>query len=769
METNISTITRNLAANPIPIRNMGRSAYGMYVSYHASVVQSTTDWTKKYCEETGTANGMDTRHDLPYDHIVHVIIVPNYKEDMETLCETLDILASHSRAMTQYKICMAMEESEQGAAEKGQTLMKMYINSFFDITYTIHPVGRPGEIRGKSSNVAWAACEMARRGGNYHEHEIVTVMDADSAFAEDYFAAVTYHYAIASPAQRRIMMFAPCTVFDRNSNHVPVFVRVTDMFWSIGVMSNLYSSSPVKIPCSAYSVSMDLCIAVNFWDPGPEAIGEDLHMYLKCFFCTEGNLIVKSIFSPASQCNVEGDGGNDWAGFRKGLSARYVQAKRHLWGSLDTGYSLRRALLGILAPGFEKTIELRNLKADKIGKGDNEKNSFDFVTLCVLFHRLLEAHILMGHMFLLILTAWIILPVKSSLSYGLAASIYSYISSETVHPYVEWAINTSFWVRMACVIPNLIMIYYYELYHSWVGFERWALQSSPEHREIGIKVLTENNATIKASHVDMKVQHLGRRAVLSSYRVFPKNLIDWLTIPAAGFMFYVAPQIDAQISQLWTDRLDYKVAAKPQLNRPSPPSPPAATVIPLAAKPVSHKIGPAAPLMPAEKVQLPLQEGFMNMDMDIIIEPSKKRVGAAAAHGGLRGVAGVPLPGVGVVGAVGVVEELNAASVGVNVPSPAIPRSWSSDGMIFGAYPIGAMTLMMQAAAVAGKDVVTTPAAAQQTNGHIRQTYHGDVEADRRSESSGSSSSSRGDEGFFEESEMDGVAWRGLQQVQNEA
>jgi hypothetical protein len=44
---------------------------------------------------------------------------------------------------------------------------------------------------------------------------VLTVMDADTCFAEDYFASVTYHYTVASPEQRKVMMFAPCTVFDR--------------------------------------------------------------------------------------------------------------------------------------------------------------------------------------------------------------------------------------------------------------------------------------------------------------------------------------------------------------------------------------------------------------------------------------------------------------------------------------------------------------------------------------------------------------------------
>jgi len=84
--------------------NNSRSAYGVYVGYHGAREHSTTDWLLKYMETSGAVNGDDSRFDLPYDRVMHVIIIPNYKEDMDTLCETLDILASHSRAITQYKV-----------------------------------------------------------------------------------------------------------------------------------------------------------------------------------------------------------------------------------------------------------------------------------------------------------------------------------------------------------------------------------------------------------------------------------------------------------------------------------------------------------------------------------------------------------------------------------------------------------------------------------------------------------------------------------------
>ncbi|KAJ3043586.1 hypothetical protein HDV00_004687 [Rhizophlyctis rosea] len=589
--------------------NNCRSAYGMYVCYNNAKMYSVTDWLQKYCDETGTVDGNDTRHDLPYEHVTHIIILPNYKEDIDTLRETLDVLASHTRAVTQYRVCLAMEETEKGCEEKAQGLMNLYAESFYEITYTVHPAGRPGEIRGKSSNVAWASSQMALRTGGYggrHEHEILTVMDADTCFAEDYFTAATYHYTVASPEQRKIMMFAPSTVFDRNSNNVPVFVRVTDMFWSIGVISNLYPSSSVKIPCSAYSVSMELAMAVNFWDAGPEAIGEDMHMYLKCFFATEGRVIVKSIFSPASQCNVEGSG-TGFNGYVSYMRARYTQAKRHMWGSLDSGFVMRNLIESVLGVGTKPAIQLKNAGVGKLGKEEREPTwNFRLGTVATLLHRVLESHILMGHLFTLIITSALILPVRSSFSYALATFFWAYISDEPVHPYVEFALNASFWVRLSVIIPNVIMIWYYEKYHEWVGFERWALQEQQlrESRSLQRDLSTKRvdsavdiasaDATpapnslseyISPSHAHLRVQHLGKRAQLASRRIYPRNMWDWFCIPVAGFLFYVLPQFHAQLSHIFTDSLEYKVAAKPQLAKPSAPLPTA----PVSSAPVSEK------------------------------------------------------------------------------------------------------------------------------------------------------------------------------------
>ena len=53
-----------------------------------------------------------------------------------------------------------MEASESGAQQKAEFIINRFQTSFYSIVFTLHPVGIPGEIRGKASNVKWAASQM---------------------------------------------------------------------------------------------------------------------------------------------------------------------------------------------------------------------------------------------------------------------------------------------------------------------------------------------------------------------------------------------------------------------------------------------------------------------------------------------------------------------------------------------------------------------------------------------------------------------------------
>jgi hypothetical protein len=148
---------------------------------------------------------------------------------------------------------------------------------------------------------------------------------------------------MAYPDTATTTLYSAPIIFDRNADKVPAIVRVGDIMWAAAGMSGLYHGSTIAPPTSVYSVPLELVDRVGGWDCDSEAIGEDLHMYLKCFFALNGNLTVRTVLSPVSQSNVTAGGsGKGIKGIISDMRARYKQALRHMWGALDTGYALRK-------------------------------------------------------------------------------------------------------------------------------------------------------------------------------------------------------------------------------------------------------------------------------------------------------------------------------------------------------------------------------------------------------------------------------------------
>ncbi len=149
----------------------------------------------------------------------------------------------------------------------------------------------------------------------------------------------------AYPETASTTLYAVPIIFDRNAHSVPAIVRVADIMWCAAGLSGLYRGSSIAPPTSVYSLPLTLIDRVGGWDCDSEAIGEDLHMYLKCFFALNGNLTVRTIMSPVSSTNVTAGGyGKGAHGIATDMRARYKQALRHMWGALDTGFALRKVV-----------------------------------------------------------------------------------------------------------------------------------------------------------------------------------------------------------------------------------------------------------------------------------------------------------------------------------------------------------------------------------------------------------------------------------------
>ena len=164
---------------------------------------------------------------------------------------------------------------------------------------------------------------------------------ADSHLSTKYFSQITSLHFL-HPTTAATTMYVPPIIFDRNAHLVPRLVRVADLLWAGAGLSGHYRTSTICPPTSVYSLPLSLVDFAGGWDAGESAIGEDLHMYIKCFFAVNGNLTTRSIYSAASHSNVHSSG-KGIRGFFQDILARYRQAMRHMWGALDSGFVLKSA------------------------------------------------------------------------------------------------------------------------------------------------------------------------------------------------------------------------------------------------------------------------------------------------------------------------------------------------------------------------------------------------------------------------------------------
>ena len=77
----------------------------LYCAYRVRA-DHNVDWRAFSASSTSESDSpIDSKEDsVDFDKIVHIIIIPNYKEDMDTLQETLDVLGSHQIASNQYRV-----------------------------------------------------------------------------------------------------------------------------------------------------------------------------------------------------------------------------------------------------------------------------------------------------------------------------------------------------------------------------------------------------------------------------------------------------------------------------------------------------------------------------------------------------------------------------------------------------------------------------------------------------------------------------------------
>jgi len=285
---------------------------------------------------------------IPFREVLHVVFVPNYKEDLPILREAIGSIADSNTAKHQIAVILAMEEREQQSPEKAEVLIQEFQSKFWHISASFHPAGIPGEQPGKSSNTRWAAKyfyeELQPKWDVALGKVILTVADADSDFHPQYFAALTHAFLAVAQASRYNTIWQAPILHYKNYHAQPAVVRLCSLLTSQHELANLADPAAARLPYSTYSLSAVLAKAVDGWDP--EYISEDWHMCLKCFFSTIGSLNIQPIFLPILNYTPEGETWFD------SLRERFTQAKRHALGVSEVVYAASIAPYVIATKSF---------------------------------------------------------------------------------------------------------------------------------------------------------------------------------------------------------------------------------------------------------------------------------------------------------------------------------------------------------------------------------------------------------------------------------
>eukprot|EP00188_Purpureofilum_apyrenoidigerum_P002777 Plantae.Rhodophyta-Purpureofilum_apyrenoidigerum.ctg2835.p1 GENE.Plantae.Rhodophyta-Purpureofilum_apyrenoidigerum.ctg2835~~Plantae.Rhodophyta-Purpureofilum_apyrenoidigerum.ctg2835.p1 ORF type:complete len:545 (-),score=71.34 Plantae.Rhodophyta-Purpureofilum_apyrenoidigerum.ctg2835:245-1879(-) len=270
----------------------------------------------------------------------YAFVIPNYKEDLSTLRTTLSHLASMEWAKDRFCVMLAMEAAERDCVEKAKLLEDEYAKEFFLITHCVHPRGLEGETVGKHSNENWGgrhAYKVLVEDMHISMDDIVvTSMDADTLHRENYFKKI--ELALKENPERRFNTIFACPFFNYQNmldSNVSRLAAHFDMMWAcvtFGILGR--SNRTLKFPASSYSLPMRFLHDLDFWDTNEEAIGEDMHMTLKGYLCTNGNTEIITIYEVMNVGSVVGDS------FLTSILARCKQLRRHLQGNLDIGYSI---------------------------------------------------------------------------------------------------------------------------------------------------------------------------------------------------------------------------------------------------------------------------------------------------------------------------------------------------------------------------------------------------------------------------------------------
>lgn len=324
----------------------------IYASYWllkiAVITYHLIDGYRNYRNQIGYDWMAKLEREFPeHKKLIHLAIIPSYKEDISILRSTLDSIDQCSIDNSQVIAVIAFEQRDTDLAPKyAPMLKKEYGKKFKDFIVTFHPSDIPGEVRGKGPNITYSARQLKEYLDDKkisYDDVIVTTLDADNRVDTQYFANLSY--AFLSDYDPHHKSFQPIPLFFNNVWKIPLPVRLIslgDSYWNMiqAVRPHLMRNF------SAHSQSFAALVKTDFWSV--TTVVEDGHQYWRSYFAFDGNHHVIPIFTPIYMDSVQGEN------FFDTMRELYLQRRRWYWGASDIPYVWKNCLTNKRAPFFAK-------------------------------------------------------------------------------------------------------------------------------------------------------------------------------------------------------------------------------------------------------------------------------------------------------------------------------------------------------------------------------------------------------------------------------
>jgi cellulose synthase/poly-beta-1,6-N-acetylglucosamine synthase-like glycosyltransferase len=327
-------------------------AYNIYWFYQSLQIALTSVVSHLRIQAAMAYDWLDDFKSFPdAKKLLHLIIIPTYKEPLNILERTFKSLAKQTMPKKQMVVVLAMEKKEpQKDRERKVKALRKKFGKIFRILITTHEL-IPGEVAGKASNERFAAVWLKKNFLDKKKidirYTVVTSCDADHKFHPNHFAYLAYKFL--DDPERYKRFWQPAVMFYNNIWELPAITRVPNILGSVWNLSQLPRRDRL-INTSNYSLSFKLLHEVDYWDA--DKIPEDWGIFFKSYYKKRGGVEVEPLYLP-----IYADAAQSTS-FIKTIKNQYEQRKRWAWGVSDDPWIIKNYFLTPGVPFLEKTMRL---------------------------------------------------------------------------------------------------------------------------------------------------------------------------------------------------------------------------------------------------------------------------------------------------------------------------------------------------------------------------------------------------------------------------